>query len=321
MNSTMLVSMMAASLLMIGCDNRQKLASDSAPFSVGGIQLGAPKDSLKNPNELIGCAPETADKAKCYVSDTKIRYEIFGADAHFITVKLYAPYNNIEEINISFKGKKITKNEVEQKWDLKGKCLDRYEIDESQKFDKETSGYFIRALNEFNLLPSSGGDFVCLADNNKFFKYSQYTGKSEGGIDIYYLKDVFATNYRYLFKSQIAHQTANEEVAKAFAKPVVQTPSNRCGKKYDPDSQEHGASMDKLAAIAKYENGADRYFSAFVSELCAGTGDGAKDYVNNAQIPIETARHVAQHFGLNIQFDEPSTQSKNIEKIRQDLTG
>ena len=225
MNITILFSLMATTFLLTACDNRQKLTSDSVPFGVGGIQLGASRDGLKSPNELTGCAPETSDKAKCYVSDTNIRYDIFGADAHFITVKFYAPYKNIEEINVSFKGKTIRKSEIEQKWGLKGKCLDRYEIDESQKFDKETSGYFIRALNEFNLLPSSGGDFVCLADNNTFLKYNQYTGKNEGSIDMYYLKDVFATNYRYLFKSKLAHQQANDEVAKAFAKPTEPLPS------------------------------------------------------------------------------------------------
>ncbi len=321
MKFSILFPLMVTTLLLTGCDNRQKFTSDSAPFSVGGIQLGAPRDGLKTPNELTGCAPDTADKAKCYVNDTNIRYDIFGADAHFITVKFYAPYKNIDEINVSFKGKTITKSEVEQKWGLKGKCLNRYEIDESQKFDKETSGYFVRALNEFNLLPSSGGDFVCLADNNTFLKYSQYTGKAEGSIDMYYLKDVFVTNYRYLFKSKMAHQQSNEEVANAFSKPVAQVPINRCGKKYDPDGQAHGASMDKLAVDAKYENGADRYFSAFVSELCTGDGNGARDYVSNSQIPVDTAQYVAQHFGIKLQFEKPSAQSTEIEKTRQRLTG
>ncbi len=320
MNITILFSLMATTFLLTACDNRQKLTSDSVPFGVGGIQLGASRDGLKSPNELTGCAPETSDKAKCYVSDTNIRYDIFGADAHFITVKFYAPYKNIEEINVSFKGKTIRKSEIEQKWGLKGKCLDRYEIDESQKFDKETSGYFIRALNEFNLLPSSGGDFVCLADNNTFLKYNQYTGKNEGSIDMYYLKDVFATNYRYLFKSKLAHQQANDEVAKAFAKPVVQTPVNRCGKKYDPDGQEHGASMDKLAVDAKYENGADRYFSDFVNVLCTGTLEDAKIFVSSAQIPKDSAQYTAQYLGVSVQFEEPSEQSKQIVKTRYALT-
>lgn len=320
MRLTMLTSIIALTLLISGCDSRQKLSSDSIPFSVGGIQLGSAKDSLKIPNELIGCASETTDKAKCYVSDTNIKYNFFGADAHFITVKLYAPYKNIEEINISIKGKVVTKGEIEQKWNLKGKCLERYEIDKSQKFDTETSGYFFRALDEFNLLPSSGGDFICLADNNTFLKYKQYTEKSEGSIDIYYLKDVFATNYRYLFKSKLALEKSNDEVAKAFVKPIIQTPSNRCGKKYTPDSQAHGESMAKLATDASYDNGADRYFSAFVSELCTGTIQDAKQYVSSAQIPIKSAQFASQYFGIKVEFEEPSGQSKQIENTRQELT-
>lgn len=320
MKLAMLTSIIALILLISGCDNRQKLSSESLPFSVGGIQLGAPKNSLKIPNDLIGCAPETTDKAKCYVSDTNIKYDFFGADAHFITVKLYAPYKNIDEINISIKGNSITKSEIEQKWNLNGKCLDRYEIDKSQKFDTETSGYFLRALDEFNLLPLSGGDFICLADNNTFLKYNQYTKKSEGSIDIYYLKDVFATNYRYLFKSKLALEKSNDEVAKIFAKPAIQTPNNRCGEKYAPDSQAHGESMEKLATDASYENGADRYFSAFVSELCTGTVEDAKQYVSNAKIPIKSAKFAAQYFGIKVEFEEPSAQSKQIENTRQELT-
>lgn len=320
MKLTFFNSIILLALFISGCDSRQKLSSDSLPFSVGGIQLGAPKDSLKSPNELKGCAAETTDKAKCYVSDTNVRYEFFGADAHFITVKLYAPYKNIEEINISIKGKAITKREIEQKWNLNGKCLDRYEIDKSQKFDTETSGYFFRALNEFNLLPSSGGGFICLADNNTFLKYNQYVEKSEGSIDIYYLKDVFATNYRYLFNSKSALEKSNDEVAKAFSKPVIETPSNRCGKKYDPESQSHGESMERLATDASYENGADRYFSAFVSELCSGTVEDAKRYVSSAHIPIKSAQFVSQYFGVKVEFEEPSTQAKQIENTRQGLT-
>ncbi|XVJ70393.1 MAG: hypothetical protein HEQ39_12690 [Rhizobacter sp.] len=159
------------------------------------------------------------------MSDSEVKYEIFGADAHFISVKLYAPYKNIEEINISFRGKAITKSEVEKKWGLQGKCLDRYEIDESQKFDKQTSQTFIEGLKEFNLLPSSGGGFVCLTNNNTFLKYTQYSDKTAGSIDMYYLKDVFVTAYGYLFQSKIARQKTNEDVAKAFAKPVVEVPS------------------------------------------------------------------------------------------------
>lgn len=121
MKLTFFNSIILLALFISGCDSRQKLSRDSLPFSVGGIQLGAPKDSLKSPNELKGCAAETTDKAKCYVSDTNVRYEFFGADAHFITVKLYAPYKNIEEINISIKGKAITKRDrtkMESQWEV-----------------------------------------------------------------------------------------------------------------------------------------------------------------------------------------------------------
>lgn len=321
MKLTISTSIIAFALIISGCDNRQKLSSDSISFSVGGIQLGAPKDSLKKPNELIGCTSETTEKAKCYVSDTNIKYTFLGAEAHFITVKLYAPYKNIEEINISIKGKIITKNEVEQKWNLKGKCLDRYEIDESQKFDTDSSGYFFRTLSEFSLLPSKENDFICLADSNSFLKYTQYTdtGKSEGHIDIYYLKDVFATNYRYLFKSKSALEKSNDEIAKAFSKPIINTPNNRCGKKYDSDSQTHGDSLEKLAVAANYKNGADKYFSAFISEICAGTLEDAKQYVSGAQIPIKSAQFIAQYFDIKVEFEEPSAQSKEIEETRVKL--
>lgn len=320
MKLTIFSSMIVLTLLISGCDNRQILSSDSLPFSVGGIQLGAPKDSVKSPNELKGCAAETTDKAKCYVSGTNIKYDFFGAEAHLITVKLYAPYKKIEEINIFIKGKAISKRQIEQKWNLSGKCLDRDEIEKSQKFDTETSGYFLRALNELNLLPSRGGDFICLADNNTFLKYNQYADRLEGSIDIYYLKDVFATNYRYLFNSKSALEKSNEEVEKAFAKTVIETPINRCGNKYSPDSQSHEKFMEKLAADASYENGADKYFSAFVSELCSGSVEDAKRYVTGAHIPVKSAKFVSKFFGVNIEFEEASAESKQIEGIRIRLT-
>ncbi|QBM26096.1 hypothetical protein [Hydrogenophaga pseudoflava] len=314
---TFLMVMMA--FFVSACDSRLKLFSDNLSFSVGGIQLGVSKESLKSPVELIGCTAETTDKAKCYVGDANVRYDFFGANAHFIEVKLHAPYKSIEEIYIAIKGRAITKGEIEEKWNLKGRCLDRHEIDASQKFDTETSGYFLRALDEFNLLPSGGGDFICLSDKNEFFKYSQYTGKTEGSIDIYYLKDVFATNYRYVFQSKRALEKSNEEVAKVFAKPVIQIPKNECGEKYAPNSQAHGQSMEKLAIDAGYENGVDRYFLAFVSELCTGAAEDAMQYVSNAQIPIKSAQFVARYFGIQIEFEEPSAQSRLIEKTRQDL--
>lgn len=55
------------------------------------------------------------------------------------------------------------------------------------------------------------GDFICLADDNSFIKYNQYSDKTEGSVDIYYLKDVFClNNYRYLFKSKSAYDNAKE---------------------------------------------------------------------------------------------------------------
>ena len=46
MNIPILFSLMATTFLLTACDNRQKLTSDSVPFSVGGIQLGASRDGF-----------------------------------------------------------------------------------------------------------------------------------------------------------------------------------------------------------------------------------------------------------------------------------
>lgn len=102
--------------------------------------------------------------------------------------------------------------------------------------------------------------------------------------------------------------------------PAIKTPGNRCGKKYDPDTEMHGELMEKLATDAGYENGADKYFSAFVSELCKGTLNTAKQYVSNAEIPVKSAQFVTKYFGINIEFEMPSLQSKQIQDVRQELT-
>ncbi len=211
------IAIIASTLLFSACDSRQISNSDRLPFSVGGVQLGAPKDSLKSPIELIGCAPETSEKAKCYVKDNDVKFDLFGAEAPFIAVKLYAPFTNIDEISAAIKGKSITRREIEEKWNLPGKCLDASEIEKIQKFDNETTGYFIKSLDEFKLIPWGIGSFICLTDSNEFVKYTKYTGRPEGSLDIYYLKDVFATNYRYLFNARAALAKSTTDVEKAFS--------------------------------------------------------------------------------------------------------
>ena len=321
MNKIFIAAILLALTLISGCDNRKKLTSTSIPFSIGGIALGAAKNSLNNSNELMACSPESNNKAKCYVNDTNVQYDFFGANAHLVSVQLYAPYTNIAEISIAIKGKSISKHEIESAWKLNGKCLNSYDIDASHKFDSETSGYFARTLKEFNLLPIGAGDFICLADDNSFIKYNQYSDKTEGSVDIYYLKDVFANNYRYLFKSKSAYDNAKNEISKAFAKKPEKTEINRC-KGYNPNGEEHGKQMDKLALDAGYKDAyADKYFTSFVSELCTGEIDDAKEYVSSGYVPIRTAQFTAKHFNISIQFAEPSAKALKLEETRYSLVG
>ncbi len=120
--------------------------------------------------------------------------------------------------------------------------------------------------------------------------------------------------------SPIKETQSNIEQAIKQVDTAMQDPSNRCGKKYASNSDMHEEFMEKLAADSSYENGADRYFSAFVSDLCVGILDDAKQYVSNAQIPIKSAQFIAQYFEIKVEFEEPSAQSKQIESIRQELT-
>ena len=107
MNKIFIAAILLALTIISGCDNRKKLTSTSIPFSIGGIALGAAKNSLNNSNELMACSPESNNKAKCYVNDTNVQYDFFGANAHLVSVQLYAPYTNIAEISIAIKGKSI----------------------------------------------------------------------------------------------------------------------------------------------------------------------------------------------------------------------
>ena len=116
------------------------------------------------------------------------------------------------ELHFAITGGKVRKSDVERAWDIQGKCLGKTDIEEASKFDTQTSGYFARSLDEFHLLPSGYEDFVCLMPDNSFIKYNQHPGKNEAGVDIYYLKDVFATNYGYIFMSKDKYSLAKTEI-------------------------------------------------------------------------------------------------------------
>jgi hypothetical protein len=198
--------------LLVACDNRPVLKSDGYPFSVGGIALGMTKSDLEKKHELLSCNPETQDKAKCYVDDRKFKYDFFGAPVGFLEIKLLAPYTTVTELHFAIKGVKVKKSDVERAWGIEGRCLGKTDIEEALKFDSETSGYFARSLDEFHLLPNGNEDFVCLMPDYSFIKYNQYPDKSQAGVDVYYLKDVFVTNYGYLFRSRERYATAKKQI-------------------------------------------------------------------------------------------------------------
>lgn len=204
----------AAILLSAGCDNRPVLKSDGVPFSVGGINLGMLKSELEKKHELLSCDPDTTEKAKCFVDDRKVKYEFFGVPVGFIEVKLPSPYTTVSEMHFTIKGGKVQKNDVERAWRIEGRCLGKTDIEDAVNFDKDTSGYFARSLDEFRLLPSGYGDFICLMPDHSFIEYNQYSDKNEAGIDIYYLKDVFVTNYEYIFNSIEKYAEAKIEINK-----------------------------------------------------------------------------------------------------------
>lgn len=209
-----------AILLLAGCDNRPVLKSDGAPFSVGGINLGMLKIELEKKHELHSCDPDTTEKAKCFVDRRKVKYDFFGVPVEFIEIKLPLPYTSVSEINFAIKGGKVQKSDVEKAWRIQGRCLETAEIQEAVKFDKDTNDYFARSLDEFHLLPSEYGDFICLMPDHSFIKYNQYSDKNEAGVDIYYLKDVFVTNYGYVFRSVEKYAAASNEVNKKINESV-----------------------------------------------------------------------------------------------------
>lgn len=202
----------AAIVLLAGCDNRPVLKSDGEPFGVGGITLGMLKSELEKKHELLSCNPDTAETAKCFVDDRKVKYDFFGVPVGFIEVKLPSPYTTIHAMHFAIKGGKVQKSDVERAWHIQGKCLGKVDIEEALKFDKETSGYFAKSLDEFYLLPTGYEDFICMMPDHSFIKYDQYPDKNEASVDIYYLKDVFATNYGYVFKSIEKYASAKIEI-------------------------------------------------------------------------------------------------------------
>lgn len=199
--------------LLVGCDSRPVLKSEGAPFSVGGIALGMPKSEMEKKHELLSCNPDTPDKAKCFVDDRKVRYDFFGIPVGFLEIKMLAPYTNVTELHFAIKGGKVRKSDVERAWGIQGRCLGKTDIEDALKFDTQTNGYFARSLDEFHLLPSGYEDFVCLMPDYSFIKYNQYPDKNEAGVDVYYLKDVFVTNYGYVFRSKEKYSAAKAEVS------------------------------------------------------------------------------------------------------------
>lgn len=245
----------AAILLLAGCDNRPVLKSDGEPFGVGGITLGMLKSELEKKHELLSCNPDAAETAKCFVDDRKVKYDFFGVPVGFIAVKLPSPYTTIYSMHFAIKGGKVRKSDVERAWHIQGKCLGKVDIEDALKFDKETSGYFARSLDEFHLLPSGYEDFICLMPDHSFIKYDQYTDKNEAGVDIYYLKDVFVTNYGYVFKSREKYAAAKIEINQKTTESV--------GVESNPTTKLNGGVIDALNgdqsplnahAIAEREN-------------------------------------------------------------------
>lgn len=282
------------------------------------------KSDLAPKHDLLSCNPDADNKAKCFVNDTNVRYDFFGASVQFISIKLLPPYTQINEINFSTKGVKVRKEDVEKAWNIPGRCLGKNDIEEALKFDTETNGYFARSLDEFRLLPTGYDDFVCLLENNSFIKYNQYTDKNESGVDIYYLKDVFTRNYEYIFKSKNRFNQAKIEIDKAFQKQpevISKTASveNRC-MGYDNNAKDHFEKMEALVKKSNYSTGStNKYFEAFVNELCTGKIDDAAQYVSSGDISKIDAESIAKSLGLNFQFKEPSQEAVAFQKAKNKL--
>lgn len=228
----------AAILLLAACDDRPVLKSDGVPFSVGGINLGMLKSELEKKHELLSCDPDTTEKAKCFIDRQKVKYEFFGVPVEFIEIKLPSPYTNVSEMHFAIKGGKVQKNDVERAWKIEGRCLGKADIEDAVKFDKDTNGYFARSLDEFHLLPSGYGDFICLMPDHSFIKYNQYSDKNKAGVDIYYLKDVFVTNYGYVFNSKEKYAAAKIEINKKTTESV--------GVESNPVAKLNGEFVDAL---------------------------------------------------------------------------
>lgn len=189
--------------LLVGCDSRPVLTSQKAPLSVGGITLGMSKDELQKHHELLSCSPDSPDKAKCFVDDRTVKYDFFGVPVSFVEIKLHSPYSTVTELAFSIKGGKVRQGDLESAWGIQGKCLSKADIDSAVKFDPQASADFARRLDDFQLLPRSNEDFVCLLPDHSFLKYKQYSDKGQAGVDLYYLDEGAFRSFGYLFRAKL----------------------------------------------------------------------------------------------------------------------
>jgi hypothetical protein len=320
-----ILNILIISIALFGCDNKPYIEKNENSFSIGGVSLGASKEELEKNNTLLSCKPIETDMVTCFIDDSKITYKLFGTTANFISIKLINPYQTISGISMSVKGPAISKNSIEKKWALQGRCLTRMEIDEATKFDNQGSGYFKNSLNEFNLLPSGNMDFICLTKNREFIKYNYYEGK-EASIDIYYLKNVFANNYEYIFQSKLKFNSAYEE------SKIITNSKNNINKNTsfsmscENVSHENKDYFENMEKLSKESNLPDNYFNKYhedvVVSICNGNEKALIKSITDGYVPQEEVKRISITLGRSYKILEEnipknlySAHMKSLEKF------
>lgn len=217
------LSLAALALFLGGCERKPLVETNEMPFSLAGIRLGMTKDEALAVRELGSCKQETENTVECFSRPDKIVTGFMGAKVESATYEFRTPeYRSVTGIEFSTSGGTVWDFDLTDKWaELRGRCLDSWDLDRLRKATDSGTGVLIDRLRKVGLPGYGTTDFACVTEDGRAISVSSHTSSGNvpySRVEMFFVSDLFGRIFESVLKEWNLIEERNKAISKEFSR-------------------------------------------------------------------------------------------------------
>lgn len=158
---------------LVGCDSKPIINSNTPPFSIAKIQIGMDINEAKKILNIGYCEQRKENLVQCFYSPEKEIIVLFGAELEDIKYSYRPIEKSIVMISTKTKDQLINRFILEDKWNLKNKCLDYFAAEKLSQYSND-GALIMQQLRDWNIAPIGYSDYICLSDDKLLIDVQQF---------------------------------------------------------------------------------------------------------------------------------------------------